>query len=106
MPFGLCNSAPTYQRLMDNLIVFSEIITDHVKRLDEVLKRLEDSGLKLKAQKCSFGKTEVMFLGHKISAAGILPDTNKVNSIYNFPKPLHVSELRSFLDLCLTTGSL
>lgn len=115
MPFGLCNSAPTFQRLMDSVlsgllwntclvyiddvIVFSETISDHVKRLEEVLKRFEDSGLKLKAQKCSFGKTEVAFLGHKISATGISPDTDKVKSIHNFPEPSNVSELRSFLGL-------
>ena len=115
MPFGLCNSAPTFQRLMDSVlsgllwntclvyiddvIVFSESISDHVKRLEEVFERFESAGWKLKAQKCFFGNTEVAFLGHRISADGISPDTEKVRAIYDFPKPTNVSELRSFIGL-------
>lgn len=82
-----------------DVIVFSETISNHVKRFEEVLKRFEVSGLKLKAQQCSFGKTEVAFLGHKISATGVSPDTDKVKSIHNFPEPSNVSELRSFHGL-------
>lgn len=72
LPFGRCNSAPTFQRLMvsvlsgllwktclvyiDDVIVFFE--TDQVKRPEEVLKRFEDSELNLKAQQWSFVKTK------------------------------------------------
>ena len=79
---------------MYDVIVFSESISDHVKRLEEVFERFESAGLKLKAQKCFFGNTEVAFLGHRISADGISPDTEKVRAIYDFPKPTNVSELR------------
>lgn len=90
---------------IDDVIVFSETISNHVKRLDEVLKRFEDWGLNLKAQKCPFGKPEVTFLGHKISATEIYPDTDKVKSIHNFPEPSNECELRSFLGL-ISYGSL
>ena len=69
LPFGLCNRAPTFQRLMDSVLsgllwntclvyidVFSESIPDHVKRLEEVFERFESAGLKLKAKKCFFWK--------------------------------------------------
>ena len=115
MPFSLSNSAPTFQRLMDSVlsdllrntclvyiddvIVFSESISDHVKRLEEVFERFESAGLKLKAQICFFGNTEVTFLGHRISTDSIWPDIEKMRVIYDFPKSTNVSELRSCIGL-------
>lgn len=115
MPFGLCNSAPTFQRLMDTLlsgllynsclvyiddiIVYSDNFADHLTRLEQVFKRFEESGLKLKAKKCFFAQEEVTFLGHCVNAKGISPDKEKVSAISNFPRPTNVSELRSFVGL-------
>ena len=115
MPFGLCNSAPTFQRLMDTLlsgllwnsclvyiddvIIFSETFEEHVNRLESVFTRFQESGLKLKAKKCFFAKREVTFLGHCVNEHGISPDKEKVSAIKNFPKPNNVSELRSFVGL-------
>lgn len=81
---------------IDDVIVFFEIISDYVKRFEEVLKRFEDLGLKFKVQKCLFGKIEVVFFGYKILVMGILLDMDKVKLIYNFFEFLNVSEFRSF----------
>lgn len=70
MPFGLANSPGTYQRMMeqvlrdynhdicfiylDDIIIFAPTFQEHLKRLERVLKRLQESGLKLSAKKCSF----------------------------------------------------
>ena len=115
MPFGLCNSAPTFQRLMDkvlsgllwnsclvyidDVIVFSETLDEYIARLQNVFKRFENLGLKLKAKKCSFANSEVNFLGHTVSAKGISPDVAKVRAISEFPTPTNVSEFRSFIGL-------
>ena len=68
MPFGLCNAPGTFQRLMervlaglhwtsclvylDDIIIFSQSIDDHLQKLREVFLRLQGAGLKIKPIKC------------------------------------------------------
>uniref|UniRef100_A0A2C9V8V2 Reverse transcriptase RNase H-like domain-containing protein n=1 Tax=Manihot esculenta TaxID=3983 RepID=A0A2C9V8V2_MANES len=56
-----------------------------------------------KLSKCSFGKIEVDYLEHIISAAGVSTDPMKIQTIINWPSPWDIKELRSFVGL---TGSL
>lgn len=113
MPFGLCNAPATFQRLMevalgdlafdvlliylDDIIVFSTDFESHCKRLDLVFGRLREHGLKLKPKKCFLLRTEVKFLGHVISAAGIQVDMEKVNVLEDWPTPRNVTEVRQLL---------
>ncbi|KAL4339218.1 hypothetical protein GQ457_08G027450 [Hibiscus cannabinus] len=52
-----------------------------------------------KFSKCEFWLSEVAFLGHVISAKGIMVDPNKVQTILDWRPPRNVSEVRSFLGL-------
>ncbi|XP_038062329.1 uncharacterized protein LOC119732798 [Patiria miniata] len=114
MPFGLCNSPATFQRLMqrclgdqalsslliylDDIIVFSTTFDEHLKRLELVFSRLQQHGLKVKPAKCSFFKTEVNYLGHLVVAGeGVRPDPEKIATVKDWPQPTTVTELRSFL---------
>ena len=112
MPFGLCNAPSTFQRLMqrmfgeqqcesllylDDIIVFSSSVSQHVQRLEVVLDRLQREGLKVKLSKCSFFRREVGYLGHIISDQGVATDPAKIESVAKWPRPGQVSELRSFL---------
>ena len=67
--------------------------------LEEVLKRLEDAGLRLKKEKCSFLMPEVEYLGHQINRVGLQPTEAKVQAVAEAPEPQQVDELRSFLGL-------
>uniref|UniRef100_A0A8C1WPY5 Reverse transcriptase RNase H-like domain-containing protein n=1 Tax=Cyprinus carpio TaxID=7962 RepID=A0A8C1WPY5_CYPCA len=49
--------------------------------------------------KCEFLGEEVVFLGHKISAEGVQPVTEKVTAIQEAPTPQSVSELNAYLGL-------
>ena len=116
MPFGLCNAPATFQRLMqatmsdlafqivliylDDLLVFSPTFQDHLLRLETVLKRLRETGLKVKVEKCHFLQPEVRFLGHQVSAQGIGTDPEKISAVKLWPVPSTVKELRSFLGFC------
>lgn len=116
MPFGLCNAPATFQRLMqatmsdlmfqivlvylDDLLVFSSTLSDHLVRLETVLRRLRETGLKVKVEKCHFLQQEVRFLGHQVSAQGIGTDPDKISAVRKWPVPSTVKELRSFLGFC------
>ena len=71
---------------MDDIVVFGDDST-HDKRLQEVLDRIEASGLKLNRSKCEFRKTSISFLGQKISRQGIQADPDKVAAIGELKAP-------------------
>ena len=89
MPFGLCNTLPTFQRLMqnclrklnltycliylDDVIVFSEMPKEHLQRMCVVFDRLREHGLKLKPSKCNVFKSEINYLAHHVSKKGVHP---------------------------------
>jgi len=115
MPFGLCNAGATFQRLMDivmsglhldvclvyldDIIIFSRTIEEHLERLVRVLDRLRSAGLKLKPEKCSLFRRSVTFLGHVVSNEGIATDPEKIRAVDSWPTPTSLKEVRSFVGL-------
>ena len=116
MPFGLCNAGATFQRLMDTLmcnlkyetcivylddiIIFSRDLEQHIERLQQVLQRLKSAGLKLKPNKCQMLRQTVEFLGHIVSAKGTGVDPKKISAVADWPIPTNITELRAYLGLC------
>ncbi|GBG85485.1 hypothetical protein CBR_g40124 [Chara braunii] len=110
MPFGLCN-APGTNRIfhdyldkfvivyLDDILIFSKTVEEHVAHLDKVLSLLRQHKFKINGEKCEFGRTRVLYLGHEISAKGLKPDDAKVASIRDWPRPQSVNERRSFLGM-------
>ena len=70
-----------------------------MERLRKVFELLRDDDLTLNAKKCVFFGTEVTVLGHRISAEGIKPLRDKVESVENWNEPRNKKEVRSFLGL-------
>lgn len=115
MPFGLCNAPSSFQRAMeiilrpiinkfvmvyiDDIIVFSKNIQDHIYHLEQVFTLLLDAGLKIKIQKCKFARSEVEYLGHIVSKEGVKVDPAKVKAVRNFPIPKKMEHIRSFLGI-------
>lgn len=116
MPMGLKNAAASFQRMMNNvliglqeeiclvyiddLVIFSKDINQHVLRLRRVLEVIQKWKLKIKPEKCSFLRKEINFLGHIVSAAGILPDKRKIEAVMKFPIPKTQRQIKSWLGLC------
>ena len=96
MPYGLCNTLVTFQRLMqnclgelnltytliylDDVIVFSPYRGRAPSPSASGLWPVLEHGLKLKLSKCHFLQDQVTFLGHEISADGMKPSTSQPES--------------------------
>ena len=63
---------------LDDIILFTPSFDLHLKRLHLVFQKLREANLKLKPSKCRFVHKSVNFLGHVISAEGILPNPEKL----------------------------
>ena len=89
MPFGLCNTPATFERLMsqvmrglhwkrclvyiDDILVFGNDFESALHSLELVLNRVAEYGLQLKSTKCNLFRTSVPFLGHIVGRAGWIP---------------------------------
>jgi hypothetical protein len=82
---------------IDDVIIFSKTLDEHLERLAEVFQRLQAAGLKLKASKCHFLQERVKYLGHIVSAEGIHTDLDKVQAVQEWKTPESVEEVRRFL---------
>jgi transposase InsO family protein/site-specific DNA-cytosine methylase len=87
------------QPFIDDVIVNSKDVDQHIKDLAVTLNRLKDTGFKLAPKKMHIGCKVVNFLGHTISAEGIRPDRRKVEALLSMPTPDDLSALRAYLGL-------
>jgi hypothetical protein len=109
MSFGLTN-APAYFMYLINkvfmeyldkfvvvfindILIFSKTEEEHEKHLRLVLDKLRSNKLYTKFSKCEFWLTQVAFLGHVISAGGVLVDSGKVKDVLNWIPPTTASEI-------------
>ena len=115
MPFGLKNAPSTFQRVMDNifrefinkfvfiymddLIIFSKSLNEHIQHLTLIFKKLREFNLKIQPDKSEFLRKDVEFLGHIITPSGIKPNPSKLKAIEKFPIPKTPKEIKSFLGL-------
>lgn len=113
IPFGLMNAPSTFQRMMDTVlqglsfvrvfidevVVFSRSIEDHIIHVRTVFRRLEKCNLKVKLAKCFIAQQQILLLGHIIDGNGVRVDDDKIAVIRGTPNPRSKTELRSFLGL-------
>lgn len=115
MPFGLKNAPATFQRIMDNIlrgiqnekclvylddiIIFSTSLQEHVDRLREVFKRLRETNFKIQLDKSEFLRKEVAYLGHLVTQNGVKPNPDKIKAIKNYPIPSTTKQIKGFLGL-------
>ena len=82
---------------LDNVIVYSEMLEDHLTWLQAVFDHFAHHGLKLKLFKCHFFKEEITYLGHEISAKGMLPGQKGVEEITGMGPPTTYTGVRKFI---------
>nr|XP_023893160.1 uncharacterized protein K02A2.6-like [Quercus suber] len=110
MPFGLKNSGSTYQRMMtrmfepqlgrnieiyiDDMVVKSKIITEHIKDLESTFEVLRKYKLHPNASKCSFGVGSGKFLGYMVTHRGIEVNPDQIKAINNLRAPRNPKEVQ------------
>ena len=113
LPFGIASAPAIFQRSMDSilqgipsvicylddLLITGASDQEHLQNLQQVLSRLNEQGIKLKKEKCTFLQTSVDYLGYVVDANGVHTSAAKLEAIQKAPEPQNVSELRSFLGL-------
>ena len=113
MPFGLSNAPAAFQSLMnsifadlldicvlvylDDILIYSDNSEDHEHHVCEVLRRLQNNKLYAHADKYSFHKDMVEYLGYILAPSGLTMDNNKVKVIQDWPEPQKVKDVQSFL---------
>ena len=110
LPFGVASAPAIFQKTMDtilqglnhvicyvdDILITGSTVQEHLDNLEEVLRRLQDQGVRLHKDKCVFFASSVEYLGH---TEGLHTAKDKVRAIIEAPEPRNVQELRSFLGL-------
>lgn len=111
--FGLASGPSIFQRaiegvlsgidgvlcLLDDILITGTDKKEHMQRLITVLQRLQDAGLTLRKDKCSFFQNEVCYLGYIITKEGLKKSPEKIKAMVGAPVPTNVTQLQSFLGL-------
>ena len=118
LPFGLNSANEIFQKKMtekfegyegvlvifDDILVFAETFDEHVKRLQRVLERCEEVGIKLNEKKCHFLCKEVKYIGHVITPEGVKPDPEKIKAITEMPPPTDKKGVQRLLGMITYLG--
>ncbi len=113
LPFGLTNAPAVFQGMvnsvlgdminqfvfvyLDDILIFSPSLQVHTQHVRQVLQRLLENQLYVKAEKCEFHAQSVSFLGFIVSAGEIKPDPAKVDAVAKWPVPETRKALQRFL---------
>lgn len=115
LPFGLASSVSAFTRCLskvfgseydsflvryvDDLLIISQSVEEHLVHIDRVLTRLSECGFTLRADKCLFFREEMPFLGYVLNNEGYKPDPRRIQAVTDFRVPSDRKEVQSFLGL-------
>ncbi len=84
---------------VDDVLMKSSSVEDHLKEIDHVLNQLTTAGAKIALHKGQWCKTKVNYVGLLVGRNGIDPQSNRAQAMQSIKTPTNVSELRSFLGV-------
>ena len=114
LPFGLKTSSASFNSMIsnvlsgledicgmyvDDVIIFSNTLDEHVEHCNIVFERLLNANLTVKLIKCVFACNELEYVGHIVGFGQISPKQLKVKSILDAPRPQSKKQLQSLLGL-------
>ena len=101
MPFGIPSASEVMQKrneeafgdiqgvhvIADDLIISAKDETEHDAIVSKVFERARQQNVKFNANKIQYKVNTVTYMGHIVSADGMMPDPRKVEAIVNMPRP-------------------
>ncbi|KAK8758930.1 hypothetical protein V5799_003440 [Amblyomma americanum] len=113
LAFGISSAPSIFQRIMDNMLKGLEGVScylddilvtgktkqEHFHNVEAVLSRLQERGVRIRRDKCSFFQRELRYLGHVINAEGVCASAKMVLALLNAPAPKDKQQLQSFLGM-------
>jgi RNase H-like domain found in reverse transcriptase len=84
---------------IDNIIIFSLTLENHISHLDQVFKAIEESGVTLSVTKCHFGYQSLLLLGQKMTRLELSTHKEKVDTISLLDKLKNCHDLQVFLGM-------
>lgn len=97
---GLFRDMEAVKVYVDDLIIIGkETFNDHIKEVDEVLRRMKQQGLKVNKAKSKWCRTEVDYLGFTLTRTGIRPQVKKVRALLQMGRPRNVRQVRQFVGM-------
>lgn len=113
MPYGYVGAPPIFQAAIsesldpllyayvlvyiDDIIVYSNSFSDHLKHLSSCLSLLQKHNWHVKLSKCQFASSSVNYLGHKVSAGVISPIDKNIEKLLAMKRPETAADIVSFL---------
>ena len=83
--------------ILDDVIIFSESLCDHIPHVRSILEVLRQHNLYANVEKCEFHKDQMTFVGYLVSKEGIGMDRAKVSAVLDWPTPKTMKEVQSYL---------
>jgi len=113
MSFGLTNAPATCQEIindalrqyldrfviayLDDIMIYSKILKEHVSHVFKVLKCLNRRNLHLKLEKCEFHQEEVDFLEFVVRRHEVRMNPEKLQAVKEWKSSINVKKVQSFL---------
>ena len=113
MPFGLTNAPAVVQAMindvlrdfldqfvyvyLDDILIYSPDLESHRHHVNQVLQRLLDNQLYVKAEKSEFHVSTVTFLGFIVSPGKVEMDPAKISAVAEWPTPTSLQKVQQFL---------
>nr|XP_037286032.1 uncharacterized protein K02A2.6-like [Rhipicephalus microplus] len=113
LPYGVACAPAVFQAVMDQILHGLSGTTCYLDdvviagadrkqchdRLEQVLIRLREHGIRVNTEKCKLFQERIRYLGHEVDQNGLHPTADKVAAIKQAPKPDNVTQFKAFLGL-------
>lgn len=110
LPFGTSVSSEMFQNRLDqqlerldgvigvsdDVIIHGKDMNEHDENLKKFLDKCRETGMRLNLKKAELRKSEISFLGHRVTKDGLMIDPEKIEAILQMPKPQDVEGVRRF----------
>ena len=87
---------------VDDVVIATPTLEDHIERLDELFACMKRWGPKCKPSKCEKLKDSIKYLGRMLDRHGIRPDPDAVEAVLTWKSPKNgtsIDELPGFCEL-------